>query len=397
VSTPQRWDAIIIGAGIVGATTAYSLTKAGLSVLIVDRGNFANGTTSAGEGNILVSDKEPGPELTLALKSRDSWFEIASELGNSFELEAKGGLVVAKSGAGLTTLHELAMRQRAAGVEVNQVDSDELRTLEPHLTHEVVKGVHYPQDAQCQPMLATAHILRSVVERGGVFLQGASVNRINTVANRVTGIETSQGIFFSDIVINTAGTWAGEIAKLAGSSLPIAPRRGFILVSAPAKKLIFHKVYDADYVANVASGDADLQSSAVVEGTKSGTILIGASRERVGFKAGIDYRVLQILARQAIDLFPVLADVQLLRAYRGYRPYAPDHLPVVGQDHLISGLWHNAGHEGAGIGLAPASARLLAESITGVTTFMDATPFSPARFISTHLSDLQAGEVSANG
>ena len=62
------------------------------------------------------------------------------------------------------------------------------------------------------------------------------------------------------------------------------PRRGFILVTSPAPKIINHKVYDADYVANVASGEADLQSSAVVEGTASGTILIGASRERVGFK-----------------------------------------------------------------------------------------------------------------
>ena len=90
-------DAIVIGAGIVGASCALSLTNAGLNVLVIDRGSVSSGTTGAGEGNILVSDKEPGPELTLALRSRDLWFEMQEDVGDSFELEAKGGVVVARS------------------------------------------------------------------------------------------------------------------------------------------------------------------------------------------------------------------------------------------------------------------------------------------------------------
>jgi glycine/D-amino acid oxidase-like deaminating enzyme len=167
---------------------------------------------------------------------------------------------------------------------------------------------------------------------------------------------------------------------MAGSDLPIAPRRGFILVTEPAPKYIFHKVYDSDYVANVASSEADLQTSTVVEGTRSGTILIGASRERVGFDGSMNYDILRTLAAQATSLFPILKDVQLLRAYRGFRPYAPDHLPVVGEDAKIKGLWHSAGHEGAGIGLAPGSAALIADQIMGRPSFMDPSAFSPKRF-----------------
>jgi glycine/D-amino acid oxidase-like deaminating enzyme len=92
----QNPDAIVIGAGIVGASCALSLTNAGMRVLVIDRGSVASGTTGAGEGNILVSDKDPGPELTLALKSRDLWFEMQEDVGDSFELEAKGGVVVAR-------------------------------------------------------------------------------------------------------------------------------------------------------------------------------------------------------------------------------------------------------------------------------------------------------------
>jgi glycine/D-amino acid oxidase-like deaminating enzyme len=229
-------------------------------------------------------------------------------------------------------------------------------------------------------MLAAAQIMRAVKKRGGAFIQGENVKSINVKSGKVVGLTTEKNTYACPIVINATGTWAGEIAKMAGSYLPIMPRRGFILVTAPAPKIVHHKVYDADYVANVASSDADLQSSAVVEGTESGTILIGASRERVGFKSDLDVAVLRQLARQAISLFPVLSNIALLRAYRGFRPYAPDHLPVIGEDANVKGLWHAAGHEGAGIGLAPATGELITAQITSTKTFMDPTPFSPKRF-----------------
>jgi glycine/D-amino acid oxidase-like deaminating enzyme len=373
-------DAIVIGAGVVGACSALALTNAGLKVLVIDRGPVASGTTGAGEGNILVSDKEPSPELTLALRSRDAWFELNTDIGGGFELEAKGGIVVSRNEKGIADLKKLAALQRADGIDAQEVDGKALLKLEPYLSSSVEFGVLYPQDAQCQPMLAAAQIMRAVRKRGGSFVQGENVVSIDSINGAVIGLTTDKSKYSSPIVINATGTWAGEVAKLAGSDLPIMPRRGFILVTAPAPKLVHHKVYDADYVANVASGDADLQSSAVVEGTASGTILIGASRERVGFKNDLDVSILRQLARQAISLFPVLENIQLLRAYRGFRPYAPDHLPVIGEDAKVKGLWHAAGHEGAGIGLAPATGELISKLITGNKPFMDATPFSPARF-----------------
>ena len=382
----QSFDAIVIGAGIIGSTTALALTNAGLKVMVVDRGGVASGTTSAGEGNILVSDKEPGPELELALYSRNSWFDLNQDIGGGIELEAKGGVVVARSEEGVRDLMALTRRQISAGVDAQYLTGSDLRNLEPNLSHSITNGAFYPQDAQCQPMLAAATVMKSIRDRGGVHRSGLHVRAITVSHGRVSGIVTDQETINAPIIINAAGTWAGEIASLAGSSLPIAPRRGFILVSVPTKKLIFHKVYNSEYIANVSSGDADLQSSAVVEGTQSGTILIGASRERVGFNSEIDYSVLRILARQAIALFPILADLQLLRAYGGFRPYAPDHLPIISEDPIVKGLWHNAGHEGAGIGLAPGSARLITDLILDRPSFMSAHAFAATRFISEPVS-----------
>jgi D-hydroxyproline dehydrogenase subunit beta len=371
-------DAIVIGAGIVGACSALSLTNAGLKVMIIDRGTVASGTTGAGEGNILVSDKDPGPELILALKSRDLWFEMQEDVGDTFELEAKGGVVVARSDD--SQLMALAKVQSANGVIAQTVDHKELHELEPFLHPELHSGVFYPQDAQCQPMLAAAKIIQTVIARGGTLVSQSKVLGFEIEGGAVKGVITSTGRYLAPLVINAAGTWAGEIASLAGSNLPVAPRKGFILVTEPAPQYIFHKVYDSDYVANVASSDADLQTSTVVEGTRSGTILIGASRERVGFDGSMNYEILRKLAQQAVSLFPVLRDVQLLRAYRGFRPYAPDHLPLIGEDYAVKGLWHSAGHEGAGIGLAPGSAALITDAILGRQSFMDPKPFSPKRF-----------------
>ena len=374
----QNPDAIVIGAGIVGASAALSLTNAGLRVLVIDRGAVSSGTTGAGEGNILVSDKDPGPELTLALRSRDLWFEMQNDVGDAFELEAKGGVVVARNDDG--PLLKLAHEQSQHGVSTQVLDHSSLHELEPYLDPKYYSGVFYPQDAQCQPMLAAAHVIRTVVARGGSFVSQAKVTKINVREGMVSGIETTQGNYLAPIIVNATGTWAGELAQMAGSHLPIAPRKGFILVTEPTKKYVFHKVYDSDYVANVASSDADLQTSTVVEGTRAGTILIGASRERVGFDGSMNYEILRRLAAQATSLFPVLRDVQLLRAYRGFRPYAPDHLPVIGEDATVKGLWHSAGHEGAGIGLAPGSAALITDAILKRPSFMDSSPFSPARF-----------------
>src|SRR5690348_18029858 len=101
---------------MVGAACALYAARAGLDVALVDRGPVAGGTTGAGEGNLLVSDKEPGPELELALLSLRLWDELADELGPAVEYEPKGGVVVASAPGGLAALEGLAAGQRAAGV-----------------------------------------------------------------------------------------------------------------------------------------------------------------------------------------------------------------------------------------------------------------------------------------
>ncbi|MEU6930941.1 FAD-dependent oxidoreductase [Streptomyces sp. NPDC046374] len=369
-------DAVIIGAGVVGAACAFYAARSGLSVAVVDRGPVAGGTTGAGEGNLLVSDKEAGPELDLALLSTRLWRELAGELPDT-EYEPKGGLVVAPDETTLKALRTYAEGQRAAGVEHAEVTADRLHDLEPHLAPGLAGAFHYPQDAQVQPAKAAARLLAA---SGAEVHLGEQVTEILTDATgAVRGVRTPRRELLAPAVVNAAGTWGGEIARLAGTHLPVLPRRGFVLVTEPLPRVVRRKVYAADYVADVASDSASLQSSAVVEGTPSGPVLIGATRERVGFDRTLSTEALRRLAAQAQALFPVLAQVDVQRVYHGFRPYLPDHLPAIGADPRVPGLHHACGHEGAGIGLAPGTGAIVAARLAGTEPPMDPAPFRPDR------------------
>ncbi|WP_405186860.1 FAD-binding oxidoreductase [Streptomyces anulatus] len=356
---------VVIGAGIVGAACAFHAAAAGLDVTVLDRGPVGAGTTSRGEGNILLSDKEPGPELELARLSRDLWDEAGEELGpETVEFETKGGLVVASTPDALGALHAFAARQAAAGVRTEAVER--VGELEPHAAPGLPGGVHYPQDAQVQPVLAAAGLLRAAVRHGARTHTGEVVAAVTGTDGRITGVRTADGtVLPADAVVNAAGTWGGEVGRRLGAPVEILPRRGFVLVTEPLPPMIRHKVYSADYVANVASSDEGLETSCVVEGTRAGTILIGASRERVGFDTSMNPAVVARLAAQACRLFPFLRGVHLIRAYRGFRPYCPDHLPVIGPDPRVPGVVHACGHEGAGIGLAPGTGALVTAQLLG--------------------------------
>lgn len=380
---------VVVGAGMVGAACAYYAAKAGLDVLVLDRDSVGSGTTSRGEGNILVSDKEPGPELDLALLSQQLWRQLGADIGDdALELERKGGVVVATSDAALAGLTSLGVAQSGQGVDVQDVGPQALRELEPHLVRGLPGGVLYPQDLQVMPVLAAAALLAEARRLGAQVRTGVDVTGVELDGSgAVRAVVSSAGAHPASAVVNAAGTWGGAVAERFGAPVPVLPRRGFVLVTEPLPRVVRHKVYSADYVAGVASSDAALETSVVVEGTRGGTILIGASRERVGFDETLSVEVVKRLATQAVRLFPVLAGINLMRVYRGFRPYCPDHLPVIGADSRIPGLYHACGHEGAGIGLAPATGLLVAQQVRAQlgldaddAVSFDVGPFSPERF-----------------
>ena len=382
----NRTRVVVIGAGIVGAACARELAVAGFDVVVLDRGRPAGGTTSHGEGNVLVSDKGPGAELALAQLSARLWPRLLAEIAGTdpraaaaTEYDAKGGIVVATTEAGARALTGFAGEQAAAGVRTEPLSAAEVAAAEPALTREVTAAVRYPEDAQVQPAGAALALLGSALAHGARLRPDTEVTGAVVRGGRLTGVRVPGEVVEADVFVNAAGAWSGPVSARLGVPIAVRPRRGEVLVTTPMPGVVHHKVYDADYVGAVGTGIGELQTSAVVESTRGGTVLIGSSRRRVGFDDAIRPDVLGAIAAKAVRLFPALADAAVMRAYGGFRPYVDDHLPVLGEDPRLANLWHATGHEGAGIGLSVGTARLLRELLTGDEPSMPVGEFTVDR------------------
>ncbi|MGA7148858.1 MAG: FAD-dependent oxidoreductase, partial [Microbacterium sp.] len=335
---------LVIGAGIVGAAAARELARSGHQVTVVERSAAASGTSGRGEGNVLVSDKAPGPELELSRLSRRLWPQLSRDLRDelpsvfpSIEFEPKGGLVVSTTDVGAGPLEKFAGAQRDVGVRAEVLDRAAVREMEPYLTERFTMAVHYPDDAQIQPVIATEALLASARLAGAKVRTSTQVRGgVFDADGRITGVRVSgpevDAVIEADHVLVAAGPWSAEVSDALRAPIPVRPRRGMVLVTTRMPHRIHRKVYDADYVGAVGSSAADLQTSSVVESTAAGTVLIGSSREQVGFRDDFRARIVAELARKAIGLFPFLADASVMRTYTGFRPYMPDHLPIIGED-----------------------------------------------------------------
>ena len=379
---PASVDVLVVGAGIIGTAIAARLAHHDLSVCVLDRHGPGSGCSSSGEGNILVSDKLPGADLSLALRSSLLWRELGSRLGDEIEFVRKGGLVVAHTDAELTNLIALATEQRAQGVTLRSLHHDELGAIEPRLSKRVAGGVFYEDDAQVQPMRVVGAHVAEIRRSGGRVVSGAEVLSAEFDSEgRIRSVTTAAGrVAVAMFVVNAAGPWGGELAQRLGTAAPVTPRRGHVLVTEPVQLITDHKVYDASYVGDILGGGGGWTVSAVVEATVSGTMLLGSSREFVGYSRTTNQTIVAAIASRAIELFPCLDGVRLMRTYVGFRPSTPDGLPIIGRDASTPGLLHATGHEGAGIGLSEVTAEVIEDLVVGRESVVDITPYSPSRF-----------------
>ncbi len=392
---PRSCEVAVVGGGIVGTAVAARLAIAGVEVCLLERSGFAAGASSAGEGNLLVSDKLPGPELDFSIRSLQLWHEIAEKAGSLIELEEKGALVVAQGPAQVEALNSLAEAHRARGVRVDVLAPEGLLEVEPDLCARLAGGAYYPGDCQVQPMLAVQYQADELARCGGQVALRAEVLGVarRGRGGEVAELETSAGaISVGRHVVNAAGAWAGELARRLGDKIPVGPRKGHVLVTEPLAPFLRHKVYEASYLGSVHAGE-ELSCAAVVESTPAGTVLIGSSRQSVGFADEVDYSVVGELARRAVALVPALASARVMRAYVGFRPATPDRLPVIGPSSVVPNLLYATGHEGAGILLSQVTAEVAADLVLGREPTLDWRPFSPARFAGARVG----AEVPAGG
>jgi D-hydroxyproline dehydrogenase subunit beta len=371
---------VIVGAGMLGVCTAWELTRRRAEVVLLDAGDVSGATTGLGEGNVLCSDKDAGPELELARHGLAVYDELDAHLGDLAQVRRKGALIVHPDAGTWAGEPARVARLRAAGVEAELLDPAAVREAEPELTGPLHGASFFPRDLQCAPRA----IARALAAEVGDVRPRTRVAAIATAGGRVTGVTLADGgALAADAVVLAAGPWSAALAASAGLHLPVEPRWGQLLqlaVPGGAPRRIRHKVVDGSYLASVTDADAGLQVSTVLETTWEGDVIVGSSRARRGFDDAVDPAVSEAMLERAARLMPGLRGLRATRAWSGLRPWLPDHLPAIGPSRVAEGLWVATGHEGAGVALGPISGRLVAQALCGEPTTMDLAPFDPDRF-----------------
>jgi len=365
-------DVLIIGAGVIGTSIASHLTRHGIKPLLVEKSGPAAGSSGACDGLVFLQSKKPGLHLKLALESRKRFDILVHQLGSSIEFKNPGGMCLVESETELAAMRLFVEEQRRTGLAVELLDGDEARRREPCLSEKVLAATFSALDAQVNPYALTFAFLRTAKLAGARILMGEEVKGIEVYRGRTKGVFTEKSRISAPILVNAGGAGAAEVGRMAGLEVPITPRRGQILVTAAVPPLLRHCLISAQYVAAKFKPEVAQKGGMgfSLEQADNGNILIGSTREFVGFDRRTTFEAIRTIAGRIVPVIPALARVPVIRTFGGLRPYTPDGLPILGKVAGLEGFIMAAGHEGDGIALSAITGELIADLIaTGRTQF----------------------------
>lgn len=371
-SVGGRPHAIIIGAGIVGAACAAALAREGEGrdwrVTILERDYPAAGTTSVGMGHVVVMDDSP-EQLALTAYSDRLWRAIAPELGARSELDPCGTLWLAEDDAQLGALSQKLETYATAGIRSEVLDAVALAEAEPNLRPDLAGALLVAGDSVVYPPGVTLRLLEMAKAHGAQLRVGAEVKEI--VPN---GARLANETLRADVVINAAGARSSELTP----ELPIVPRKGHLAITDRYRGFCRHQLVEVGYLvsAHVMTNESVAFN---VQPRPTGQLLIGSSRELVGWDARINHSLLGRMLARATEFMPRIRELSVIRCWTGFRPATPDKLPLVGRWDPVPGLWIASGHEGLGITTSLATAALIADQLAGRETGIDSAPYSPMR------------------
>nr|WP_295468141.1 FAD-binding oxidoreductase [Mesorhizobium sp.] len=380
---PKQKTAIVVGAGIVGAASAYFLARSGFSVRMVDTVAPASGASGAADGAVSVASKRPGAMMNAALAGVALYRELERDGVLAGLFTPRPTLMVAESETESAVLDGHAEALAHAGIEVERHVGAALRARIPALA----PGVQMAIEVHGEGHAIGYQIVNRLIEASGVTVERAcSVHRLSLAAGgtAVDGVVTDQGSLHADICILAAG--AGSAALLDLDQV-LRPRKGQLLVTdrAPALNASLHgSLMSCGYLLSKAATSCPDQRTErryglVIDPLRTGQFLIGGTREDRA-DSNNDLSAVKRLLSDALRLMPALAQLRLIRAFSGVRTATSDGMPLIGRAAGLQNLIVATGFEGDGICLGPLAGRLVQQLATGVVPEIDLAPFDPGRF-----------------
>ena len=365
-------EVIVIGGGVIGTAVAYFVAKRGYKVILLERQNLSSGASGSCDGTLFLQTKTPGPHLEMALKSIALYRTLSEELDYDFEYKQSGGMCLIEDEAQAALMRHTLEQQRQSGLTVEMLDIKRARELEPMLGEHLWGATHCAADSQVNPLAVCRGLSRAARKHGAELRLGLAVTDLLVSGGRVRGVLTAEGPIYGDCVVNAAAVWAPLLTKKYGYEPAIVPRRGQILVTESLPPgTVRHLLLCACYLTakhhpellDMNVRQHRLGVGLIVEQTRSGGLLLGSTREFVGFDCGTSLDGMKAIADHICKLMPRLGRVNVIRSFAGLRPRTPDGMPILGPVESLPGLIMAAGHEGDGIALAPITGQMIADCV----------------------------------
>jgi hydrogen cyanide synthase HcnC len=389
-------DVVVVGGGVVGCAVAYYAARRGLRVALVDQPKPGRATSasagglwplgeSAGLGCGVIFHKAmvasgaaqagQGPEqlpksfLDFAIRSNAMFPRLAAELreaaGMDIELEATSLLFLMYDEGDQAFARSLWQGWPGRRSLLEWLTPAAAAAAEPALTREIQGALRFHGDDQVNPY-KTADALRAGARHHGArLLSHTEVTGIEVERGRVVAVRTAAERLPTGMVVNAAGAWAGQVAKMVDVDVPVRPVRGQIVCTATLPPLLAACVSTTDcYLAQKHHGE----------------VIVGSTTEDVGFDPGVTPAAIRTLCAGAVRAVPAFADVDVKRVWSGFRPGSPDELPILGPVEGLAGYLNACGHFRTGVLTAPLTGLVLAETMMGERPSYALEPFLLSRF-----------------
>src|ERR1041385_7579305 len=367
----KSYDAIIIGAGIVGSACAAECARAGLSVAIVEAGIIGGGATATGMGHLVVMDDSEA-QFALTRYSQQLWDEISDELPHEVEHDACGTIWIAADDEEMAEARRKEKFYSDRGGKTEILDAQSLAEAEPNLRPGLLGGLRVPGDSVIYPPCAAQFFVDQATAQGAQLFLGAAVEAITADGVRLRNGSSIKG----GLVVNSAGSSSPSLTR----GIEVKKRKGHLVITDRYPNFVRHQLVELGYLKSAHT----LTSESVafnVQPRKTGQLLIGSSRQFGADDSQVDTSILTRMLDRAVAYLPGLGKLSSLRTWTGFRAATPDKLPLIGPHTEHERLYLATGHEGLGITTSLATAKLLVAQIMNSQPAIRVTPYLPARMV----------------